>query len=285
MANYISDFLKSRWVVYTPERINRTGMNGKEDRCPFCPGAESDTPPEVYRVGGGEANKPGWKIRVIPNLFPITDVHEVVIHSTDHSKNIEDLSQAEVSEILKTYVNRFNFLKTKGKVFIFCNQSLASGASLIHPHSQITVVPKEIPTSTLPVQPIVNIVEQVGEFVSYCPEYSEWTYEMWITGNPKSKNQMTNEIQNPKFESLNENQVKDLAIVLQSMLIRLKKVHHSSPHYSKKPFGYNFYIYPYENWYLRIIPRFSERAGFELSTGIMVNSVEASRAASELRNM
>ena len=38
-------------------------------------------------------------------------------------------------------------------------------------------------------------------------------------------------------------------------------------------------------WYLRIIPRFMERAGFELSTGIMVNSVEAKRASEELRNI
>ena len=53
----------------------------------------------------------------------------------------------------------------------------------------------------------------------------------------------------------------------------------------QKPFGYNFYIYPYENWYLRIIPRFMERAGFELSTGIMVNSIEAKRASEELRKL
>ena len=279
MANYVSDFSKSHWVVYTPERVNRTGMNGKEDRCPFCPGNEVDTPPEVYRVGGGEANQPGWTVRVVHNMFPITDVHEVVIHSTDHSKNIEDLSHAEVAEILKTYVNRFNFLKTKGKVFIFCNQSLASGASLIHPHSQITVVPKEIPTETLVVQPAVNIVEQNNSFVSYCPDFSEWTYEMFIK-ETRNNNQETN-----KFQNLNNQKIKDLAIILQSMLIRLKKVHHSSPHYSKKPFGYNFYIYPYENWYLRIIPRFSERAGFELSTGIMVNSVEAKKAAEEFKKV
>ncbi len=279
MADYISDSSKNHWVVYTPERVNRTGMNGKKDRCPFCPGAEADTPPEVYRVGGGEANKTGWTVRVIPNLFPITDVHEVVIHSPDHSKNIEDLSQAEVSEILKTYVNRFNFLKTKGKVFIFCNQSLASGASLIHPHSQITVVPNEIPTSTLPVQPVVNIVEQNNNFISYCPDFSEWTYEMFIK-ETRNNNQETN-----KFQNLNNQKIKDLAFILQSMLIRLKKVHHSSPHYSKKPFGYNFYIYPYENWYLRIIPRFSERAGFELATGIMVNSVSPKKAAEEFKKI
>jgi len=283
MANYISDFSKSRWVVYTPERVNRTGMNGKEDRCPFCPGNEEDTPPEVFRTGGGKKDKPGWTVRVVPNMFPITDVHEVVIHSTDHSKNIEDLSQAEVAEILKTYVNRFNFLKTKGKVFIFCNQSLASGASLIHPHSQITVVPFDIPTVTLPVQPIVNIVEQNNSFISYCPDFSEWPYEMFIK-ETRNNNQETN-----KFQNLNNQKIKDLAIILQSMLIRLKKVHDASAHYSKKPFGYNFYIFVpdhpkgVQDWYLRIIPRFSERAGFELSTGIMVNSVEAKRASQELK--
>ncbi len=276
MVNYTSDFLKSHWVVYAPKRVNRTGMNKKETRCPFCPGAEADTPPEVYRVGGGEVNKPGWKIRVIPNLFPITDIHEVVIHSPDHNKNIEDLSHAEVEEILKAYVNRFNFLKTRGKVFIFCNQSLASGASLIHPHSQITVVPNEIPTETLTIQPVVNIVELNNNFVSYCPDFSEWSYESAI---------QPGRLDEANFGNMTDQQIKDLAIILQSMLVRLKKVHNASIHYSKKPFGYNFYIYPYENWYLRIIPRFSERAGFELSTGIMVNSVDPKKAAKELRGL
>ena len=141
-----------------------------------------------------------------------------------------------------------------------------------------SVVPSGIPTETLSVQPVVNIVEQNNSFVSYCPDFSEWTYEMWIR-------EITNELQISNFKDLNENQISNLAMILQSMLIRLKKVHHSSPHYSKKPFGYNFYIYPYENWYLRIIPRFSERAGFELSTGIMVNSVSPKKAAEEFKKI
>ena len=271
MANYISDSTKSHWMVSNPARTTRTGMDGKPFRCPFCPGNEEDTPPEVYRIGEGEENKPGWKIRVVPNLFPITETHEVIIHSPDHNKNVEELSLEQIENIIKTYVNRFNKLSEKGKVFIFSNQSLISGASLIHSHSQITVVPSGIPTETLPVQPVVNIVEQIGEFVSYCPEYSEWTYEMWI----KETN---------KFQNLNNQKIKDLAKILQSMLIRLKKVHNASAHYSKKPFGYNFYIHPYNPWYLRIIPRFSERAGFELSTGIMVNSVEAKKASENLKD-
>jgi len=272
MANYISDSTKSHWMVSNPARTTRTGMDGKPFRCPFCPGNEEDTPPEVYRIGEGEENKPGWKIRVVPNLFPITETHEVIIHSPDHNKNVEELSLEQIENIIKTYVNRFNKLSEKGKVFIFSNQSLISGASLIHSHSQITVVPSGIPTETLPVQPVVNIVEQIGEFVSYCPEYSEWAYEIWIRP-----------ISNFQFPISNETQISNFAKILQSSLIKLKKIHDGNLHYSKKPFGYNFYISPDNPWYLRIIPRFMERAGFELSTGIMVNSVEAKKAAEKLK--
>ncbi|MEK7633842.1 MAG: hypothetical protein AAB437_03295 [Patescibacteria group bacterium] len=293
MSNYISDFTKTHWMVSNPVRIARTGMDGKPFRCPFCPGNEADTPPEIYRVGDGEANKTGWKVRVVPNKFNITEIHEVIIHSQDHNKNVEELSLPQIEDIIKTYINRFNFLKDKGKVFIFSNQSLISGASLVHSHSQISVVLNDIPTETLPVQPIVNIVEQSGEFVSYCPEYSEWAYEVWIrTYNSK--------LVTCNFENLSENQIKDLAKILQSTILKLKKIHDENSHYSKKPFGYNFYISIPQScpesfdfaqdklvkgWYLRIIPRFMERAGFELSTGIMVNSVEAKRASEELRNM
>lgn len=273
MSNYISDFTKTHWMVSNPERITRTGMDGKSFRCPFCVGAEADTPPEVYRIGEGENDKSGWEIRVVPNKFNITDIHEVVIHSPNHEKNIEDFSLEHVENILKTYLNRFNYLKKNGKVFIFHNYSLISGASLIHPHSQITVVPNEIPTNTITVQPVTNIVEQNDNFVSYCPEYSEWGYEVWIKALGQNK-----------FEDLKDLEIKNLANILQSMIKKLKKIHGSNSHYSKKPFGYNFYIYPYNNWYLRIIPRFMERAGFELSTGIMVNSVEAKKAGEELKN-
>jgi hypothetical protein len=44
-------------------------------------------------------------------------------------------------------------------------------------------------------------------------------------------------------------------------------------------FGYNYYISPREDWYLRIIPRFVHRAGFELGTGLSVNVVEPADAA------
>ena len=84
---------------------------------------------------------------------------------------------------------------------------------------------------------------------------------------------------------LNGKEIIDFAGILQNMTNKLKKLHAANAHYSKKPFGYNFYIYPYDSWYVRIIPRFMERAGFEFSTGIMVNSVESPKAAEDLKKI
>ncbi len=42
------------------------------ENCPFCEGREDRTPAEVYalRPGGGPPDSPGWRTRVVPNLYP-----------------------------------------------------------------------------------------------------------------------------------------------------------------------------------------------------------------------
>ena len=37
-------------------------------------------------------------------------------------------------------------------------------------------------------------------------------------------------------------------------------------------FSFNFYIYPGKEWYLRLIPREKILGGFELGTGVIVNT-------------
>lgn len=43
------------------------------EHCPFCEGREERTPPEVWadRPGGGEPDTPGWRVRSVPNLYPV----------------------------------------------------------------------------------------------------------------------------------------------------------------------------------------------------------------------
>ena len=278
MVKYIHNADGTRWLVSNPDRLHRTGMDGKPFRCPFCPGNEKDTPPESHRFGVMVADGPGWSVRVVPNKFNITDIHEVIIHSPDHEKSIDELPLSQVELIIKAYKERFIFNKEKGQVYIFSNHNLSSGASLTHPHSQIVVVPNDIKTNTLEIQPVVNIIEQNDNFISYCPEFSEWAYEVWIKP-----------ISNFQFSIFNQSQISNFAKILQSALIKLKKIH--AVHYPKKSYGYNFYIFAPshpegdQDWYLRIIPRFMERAGFELSTRIMVNSVDPKKAAEELKKL
>lgn len=53
---------------FSPRSTEPKGPEG----CPFCEGREERTPPELYatRPGGGEADGPGWRTRVVPNLYP-----------------------------------------------------------------------------------------------------------------------------------------------------------------------------------------------------------------------
>ena len=51
------------------------------------------------------------------------------------------------------------------------------------------------------------------------------------------------------------------------------------------PLAYNYYIAHSDNWFIRIIPRFIHRAGFELGTGLNVNVVDPTEAAKELQQV
>lgn len=279
MAQFISDVTKKRTTVIVPGRTERP-ISGElpktHDVCPFCPGNEHITPPEVFRIGRGEKDTEGWEVRVVPNLFPITDTHEVVIHSPSHTDDFDILSVDHTTKILQSYQERIRALREKGTVFVFCNRNIQGGASLAHPHSQITVIPKDISLEMHSPEPVANVIKHNESFVSYCPAYSEWPFELWI--RPASKG--------TAFRDLKENEVKLLAEHLKSGIARLVAVFNDSTYNSYHTgvtFGYNFYFYDMEEWFIRIIPRFIHRAGFELGTGLSVNIVDPAYAAETLK--
>jgi UDPglucose--hexose-1-phosphate uridylyltransferase len=68
--------MTGRWAIIAPERGKRPSdylgkKEGSEERapenCPFCPGNEHMTPPEIYRLNGEDGH---WRVRVVPNKFP-----------------------------------------------------------------------------------------------------------------------------------------------------------------------------------------------------------------------
>lgn len=275
MSKYVPDILSRRWVIISETRHSRPDdYEHKAKVCVFCPGQERLNPNEVLRYGPGEKDQPGWKVRVIPNKFPITDFHEVIIHTPDCDTQLVDLPESQIELVLKAYRDRYQFYESKGQVLIFCNEGEHAGASIKHSHSQLVVIPFQINLDALTQEPLNNIVTDNKFFHVYCPDFSQWPYEVWLT--PKNKTGV--------FGKITDEEIEDLAEVLKDILTKLKRIHQHNP-VSKIDFGYNYYIYPKENWYLRIIPRFVHRAGFELGTGLSVNVIDPTDAAIALRGV
>ncbi|CAN5135721.1 galactose-1-phosphate uridylyltransferase [soil metagenome] len=276
MAKYVPDIMSRRWVIISSNRADRPDDTIVGDHCylcPFCPGNEYMTSSEVYRVGEGKPNSKGWEVRVIPNKYPITDYHEVIIHSPDDKKDLHDLSTEHLKKVFETYRQRYNFHRKTGQVIIFCNRGDRAGASIRHPHSQLVVIPSQINLDSLHKEPISNLVEENQYFDIYCPDFSQWPYEVWIA--PKEKETL--------FGDITDDQIDCLVEIYQRLMKRLKDVYERE-YKCVDGFSYNFYIHPKEDWYIRIIPRFVHRAGFELGTGLSVNVTDPADAASALRN-
>lgn len=277
MAKYVPDIVSRRWVIISSNRTARPDENSSskdaKEKCPFCPGNENQTVSEVYRIGRGEADKPGWEVRVIPNKYPITDFHEVVIHSPDDVKELHKLPLDHTQKVFQAYKQRYNFYREKGQVIIFCNQGKEAGASIKHPHSQIVVIPSQINLDTLKREPRNNMVEENKYFNIYCPDFSQWPYEVWIA--PKEEESV--------FGDITDEQIVDLSDIFQKVMKRLEGIHNKNKKTPDEEFSYNFFIHPKESWYIRIIPRSVYRAGFELGTGLSVNVVDPADAAHELR--
>ncbi len=278
---FLQNPVTKKWVIIAPRRAKRPDVaNGSEPICPFCLGREGNEK-ELYRVPP-DSDTEKWLVRVLPNKYPFASIHEIIVHSPEHHKNFDELPLDQVQLILETYRHRYNEHAHTGQVYIFHNRGEKAGESLPHPHSQIAVVPFEVKmdiprldpsASASMAQRPVNIATngqqeaevngsqqdissvQTQNFYLFCPETSQWPDEVWVA--PKRRGR--------SFGELTDAELPDLAQTLQR-LIQLFDLRHGHD------FPFNFYIYPGGDWYLRIIPRIKVMGGFEVGTGVMVNT-------------
>ena len=284
MAKYIPDSKSNRWVILAPSRLNKPHTIETEykliqkdgikiaENCPFCPGNEEKTPCEIENTRGPH----GWQIRVFGNKFPITDVHEVIVHHPDHTKEIEKMTEEELKLLFIVYQRRIIKLSQDGVPILFRNKGVDAGTSLLHPHSQIILLPKQINLEALSLEPIRNIVTENSLFVSFCPDFSQYPYEVWIA----HKNCMNQEVTTPALQSVDfarfsEEELTHVSKMLKTTLVALEKL--------LDGFSYNYYFSPTPPFYLRIIPRVLIRGGFELGTGLSTNTVDPTKAALEIK--
>ena len=260
--------LSKRWVILSPRRAKRPDVaKGVEPVCPFCVGREGKEK-AVYEVRGGDAGSPrfgeaSWQVRVVRNIFPFAQIHEVIIHSPDHQKNFGELSLPYTEMVLQTYRQRYNAHQKGGQVYIFHNRQEGGGESLPHPHSQLAVVPFGVKMDMPRLASDIELssvtkgqeVQETERFNIFCPKTSQWPDEVWIA--PKERGRSYGEIKDAE--------ISDLAFVL-SRLVQILDLRNGLE------FPFNFYIYPGGDWYLRIIPRLKVLGGFEIGTGIFINT-------------
>jgi len=286
MAKYIPDIRSHRWVILAPSRFGKPVADNKNyaistkngikiaQQCPFCPGNESKTPTEVDCI-----NKNGlWLVRVFANKYPITDIHEVIVHNPDHCKKIESYDKEEILALFKMYQTRLKALKEQGVPILFRNYGTNAGTSLPHPHSQIIVLPQQINLESLFLEPIKNLILENKYFVLYCPDFSQYPYEIWITHKDCSKYELTApELKQIELQKFKDDELLDLGLLLQKAVRGLKKI--------LGEFSYNYYVAPRPPFYLRLIPRIVTRGGFELGTGLSTNTLDPAKAAEDLRKV
>ncbi|MCA9774109.1 MAG: DUF4921 family protein [Myxococcales bacterium] len=166
------DPILDRWSLFAPQRNARPNdfVSGREPRaCPFCEGNEGATPPERFalRAPGTAPDTPGWRARVVPNLYPAftprSDLvtreegllqvhhargeHEVVIATPRHVLGLADLAEDEVRDYFRVVQARIRHHHREGApyVLLMTNRGRAAGASLEHVHGQIAAMPM-VPT-------------------------------------------------------------------------------------------------------------------------------------------
>lgn len=297
---FLQNPITKKWVIIAPRRAKRPDVaKGTEPVCPFCLGREQNEP-EVYRVqdGVGYENWPAshqlspeaitnWQIRVIPNKFPFAPLHEVIIHSPDHHKSFGELPLPQVELVLQTYRQRYNAHKDKGQVYIFHNRGEGGGESLPHPHSQLAVLPFDVKADIPRLDPNAKagvamsaldlttteeklqeqIVIESDNFYMFCPQTSQWPDEVWVA--PKQRGRAYGEV--------TDEELADLAKVM-NQLIQIFTVRHNHE------FPFNFYIYPGGDWYLRIVPRLKSLGGFEIGTGVYINTQDPQETAQFIKD-
>src|SRR5947207_7338557 len=167
------DPIAGRWVIISTDRSRRPSDFFRERAvikgagfCPFCPGNENKTPPEIlaYRPGENGRNTPGWNLRVTPNKFPALGIegdldrqadgmfdkmsgigaHEVVIETPNHMETLATMPVKRVEDVLWAFRDRILDLKQDRRfkyILVFKNHGEPAGASLEHPHSQLIATP------------------------------------------------------------------------------------------------------------------------------------------------
>ncbi|MBI3458552.1 MAG: galactose-1-phosphate uridylyltransferase [Candidatus Rokubacteria bacterium] len=162
-AELRKDLATGKWVLV--RRRESRPWDGNDDVCPFCPGNEHLTPPEIaaYRPPGSPPNQPGWHVRVVPEGDPYFRIEEdlvregvgmfdristrgaseIVVEDPSHQVTLTGMDEDQLVRVLWMYRDRIQDLKRDSKIrsVVVTRRHGKPGAKIRHPYSRILAAP------------------------------------------------------------------------------------------------------------------------------------------------
>ncbi len=297
--------------------IGKHKVYKSKKNCPFKNVLKNHKPILLY--GGGERD---WETAIVENKYPavihydgacssrsrrgpyeyVAGVgHHDLVVTRDHDRNFVYLTRAQANQVFQAFRDRYlMFAKDPclRYVSIFHNWGPTAGASVYHPHYQILaipVVPPDVKHSLFgsrryfekhercvycdmlkyELKENKRIIYENENAIVFTPFASREPFELRVF--PKKHL--------PYFENTLDTELEDIVDATQTALRRIEKklrgpdynfFIHTAPLKDKKKFGHY-------HWHVEIIPKTNISAGFELSTGIEINSVDPDEAARLLK--
>ena len=257
-------------LLVAPERAARP-FASESSECPFCPGHEHETPPEIARIG-----EP-WHARVFPNKYPAVAGAEVIVESPRHEDRFHDI--AEPAAIVALYADRYRAHADAKSVSLFKNEGARAGASIAHVHSQLIPLPFVPPrihaeaagfarAGSCPLcVPEGTIIRESEHLVWLAPAASRMAYQQWI-------------VPRRHLGDARELTVSELA-ELAELLRRASKAMASIADACNWMF-LDFRGESAAHFYVELFPRMTTIAGFELGSGTFVEIIDPEAAAERL---
>jgi len=329
MPELRKDPILGRWVIISTERGKRpsdfaTAPKARDPKmCPFCPGNEHLTPPEIVtrKVSSGKRDRT-WDLRVIPNKYPALKIegelnregegmfdkmngigaHEVIIETPHHHLDLADLSQKEIELVIEAYRMRMSDLRNDIRfryVMLFKNQGEMAGASLEHAHSQLIATPI-IPKRVLEELKGAKLYFDYKERCIFC-DIARQEQQQGIRVVAQNEDMVAVEpfaarfpfetwiipkAHAAHFDRCDDRVYSSFALILKEILLKLKLA------LNDPPLNYIVHSGPltegYErefHWHVEIFPKLTKIAGFEWGTGFYINPTPPETAANFLNEI
>ena len=284
---------------------------------PFAEGHESQTPPELYAVrpDGSAPDTPGWRVRVVPNLYPALDAdgrepepeahrdlftsapalgaHEVIVNAPQSVAALADLPAEQVAVAMDAWRERMRHHAERAScTHLIVNERREAGASLPHTHAQLYAldfVPAAIARErerfgayavrTMGGNLLADLVQEEVRRRERIVAIDDEAVAMAPYGSRVPYQLMIAPRQTrARFEDDGPTGARLLHDVLGRLARRLGANPPLNLWVRTAPRGADHFC-----WRIDVLPRLTHLAGLELGSGVNLNIVAPERATAELR--